>query len=166
MNTYLAQSTVQVTLTLASSLIFTCLGIYYQKSGCKKNSLVNVWFLISVIFGFCSFVMGYTLEMTTLSIGITEPTTAITVIWFTLLYSAFFQFTSFLTAFGLNLYFTHNHGSYSDEVGLLNDSDSNTSVYKANFTWKMFLITVVIWVGLTSILSVITYTIAYFVGAL
>lgn len=168
MNSYLALSTTQVLITLVSSLVFTCLGIYYQKSEYKKNSLVNVWFLISVILGFYTFIIGYTLSITTLSVGATEPTTAIIVFWYTLIFFCFFQFTSFLTAFGLNLYFAHNHSSCSvvgEGVRLFNDTDLGEGVYKVNFTWKRFLLTFGVWLGLTLVIGGMVYGIAYFVSA-
>jgi hypothetical protein len=160
---YLASSTAQTTVTLGCSLLFTVLAFWFQQKSCKANVMLNIWYLISIAFGILSFVEGFILTVGTLSLGVSESTTGIIAIWYIFIYLSALQFTSFLNAFGLSLFYAHNH-SHCGRVDESLINDGGDTVYIVKFGAKRFLATFGVWLVINIVLAIISYLTGWAIG--
>lgn len=163
MDSSFATSTIQVGTFLITSLTFFVLSTGMLRRAEVKNTILNIWYIVSLFSGFCSiFLSSFLLIWLNSSTDTSESTTTgEIIIWYIDAILCSIQMSSFVVAYSLSLFFRFNHNSCERIVLPLNDEDNSFQNYAVTFTKKRFIITFILWLVLELGSCLITYILAY-----
>lgn len=163
MDSYLTQTIVQINATLYCSLFFTALTVLLQRNVPKKNTLISLWYIMSIVIGIFSFLASYALLEAVLELSPASASTSIDISFSFAVFLAFLQLTCFINGYFINLYYFYHPKKYDliENFTLNNDNETYAIKITSNRLAKSimwwFLLCIVILIVPGAVYGGITY---------
>jgi len=163
MESFLASSAIQTGTVLIVSLTFFVLSTGMLRRTEVKNTITNIWYVVSLFCGICTtFLSSFLLVWLNSSTdNALQPTTGEIVIWFLTTTLCSVQMSSFIVAYILSMYFRFNHTNCEQIVLPLNNENNSSQIYAITFTKKRFIKTLILWLIIEVALWLIGYLLSY-----